>query len=117
MNNLIYDPHTEIFKALAHPVRCAIIDLLHDSERCVCYMETFLGLRQAYLSQQLHVLREAGLITHRRDGWNVYYRLADESVFELLIIAEKLTGITTSDQQMSKNMGEHKPGCIQKELA
>ena len=48
-------------KALAHPVRLQILDMLRaDDEVCVCHMEAAFGKRQAYISQQLMVLREAG---------------------------------------------------------
>jgi DNA-binding transcriptional ArsR family regulator len=50
------------FKALAHPVRLQILDMLRSGEVCVCHMEAVLGKRQAYISQQLMVLRDAGLV-------------------------------------------------------
>ncbi len=64
-----YEAQVKIYKALAHPTRLAILDLLRDGEHCVCHLEAFLGLRQAYISQQLLILREAGLVQDRRDGW------------------------------------------------
>jgi DNA-binding transcriptional ArsR family regulator len=69
-----------LFKLLSHPSRLAILALLRDGEQCVCHMEAALHLRQAYISQQLMVLRRAGLITDRRDGWNVFYRLTKPEV-------------------------------------
>jgi ArsR family transcriptional regulator len=73
-----------LFKLLSHPSRLAILHLLRDGEECVCHMEAALGLRQAYISQQLMVLRQAGLVTDRRDGWNVFYRVTKPEVFALL---------------------------------
>lgn len=73
-----------LFKLLSHPSRLAILHLLRDGEECVCHMEAALGLRQAYISQQLMVLRQAGLVTDRRDGWNVFYRVSKPEVFALL---------------------------------
>ena len=71
-----YQRQANLFKLLMHPVRLAILDALsHDDEACVCHLEAVLHQRQAYISQQLMVLREAGLIDMRREGWNVYYRL------------------------------------------
>jgi ArsR family transcriptional regulator len=72
------------FKALAHPVRLQILDMLRRGEVCVCHMETALGRRQAYISQQLMVLREAGLVEARKEGLQMYYRLADDLTAELL---------------------------------
>jgi ArsR family transcriptional regulator len=72
------------FKALGHPVRLAILDSLRDGEQCVCHLESALGMRQAYISQQLAVLKEAGIIRERRDGWNMYYRVIRPDVFALI---------------------------------
>ena len=63
-----------LFRALGHPARIAILSTLRDGEQCVCHMEAMLGLRQSAISQHLMVLRAAGLVEDRRDGWNVYYR-------------------------------------------
>lgn len=76
-----------LFKALAHPNRLTILLSLRDTERCVGDLEEALGLRQAYVSQQLTVLREAGLVCYRKDGWNVYYRIARPEVYTLLEMA------------------------------
>ena len=87
-----YDLQVQIFKVLTHPARLAILDILRDGEHCVCHMEAYLGLRQAYISQQLSVLREAGLIQDRREGWNIFYRVADERIYGLLDAVRQITG-------------------------
>jgi len=84
---------TQFFKVLAHPARIAIINILRDGEHCVCHMEAYLGLRQAFISQQLAVLREAGIIVDRRDGWNIFYRVISPQIYDLLDAANKLTGV------------------------
>lgn len=73
-----------LLKALSHPVRLAIVNALRDEEACVCHLEVLLGLRQAYLSQQLMSLREAGLLADRRIGSNVYYRVSEGRARALL---------------------------------
>ena len=73
-----------LFKLLSHPSRLAILHVLRDGEQCVCHMEAVLGLRQAYISQHLMVLRQAGLVTDRREGWNVFYRVVKPEVYALL---------------------------------
>jgi len=91
-NKLFLDIETQeanFLKLLAHPVRIAILKILRQEEACVCHIEATLGYRQAYLSQQLAVLREAGIITDRRDGWNVYYQIQNHQVFGVLDIAAK----------------------------
>jgi ArsR family transcriptional regulator len=81
-----------LFKALAHPKRLAILQVLRDDEHCVCEIEEALDLRQAYVSQQLTVLREAGLVCYRKDGWNVRYRIARPEVYTLLEMATIIHG-------------------------
>lgn len=87
-----YDSQVKLFKALMHPGRLAILDVLRSGEACVCHMEAALGFRQAYLSQQLMVLREAGLVDDRRDGWNVYYRVVKPDVFAVIDAARSTLG-------------------------
>ncbi|MCC7206428.1 MAG: helix-turn-helix transcriptional regulator [Anaerolineae bacterium] len=89
------EPLTRLFKALMHPARIAILDALRGGEQCVCHLEAHLGYRQAYLSQQLAVLREAGLVADNRDGWNVYYRVAEPGVFDLLDSARAMLHLPT----------------------
>jgi len=79
-----YDDYASRFRALAHPVRLQILDMLRGGEVCVCHMEAALGKRQAYISQQLIVLREARLVEARKDGLQVFYRLADSALQDLL---------------------------------
>lgn len=83
---------TQLFKALMHPARLAILDELRQGEACVCHLEAQLGLRQAYVSQQLMVLREAGVVTDRRVGLNSYYAVADQRVYGLVDLARALAG-------------------------
>jgi len=79
-----YDSQAELLKALAHPVRLKILDILRDDERCVCHIEAVLKLRQAYISQQLMTLRKVGLVADRKDGLRVYYHITDRSIFRVL---------------------------------
>lgn len=80
----VYGQQTEVLKALAHPVRLQILDALRGAPECVCHLETMLGQRQAYVSQQLARLREADLVVDEKDGLNVFYRVKDPQVFALL---------------------------------
>jgi DNA-binding transcriptional ArsR family regulator len=88
----LHDPQIQIFKVLTHPARLAILEILRDGEHCVCHMEAYLGFRQAYISQQLSVLREAGLIQDRRDGWNIFYRVTDQRIYDVIDAVRKMTG-------------------------
>ena len=80
-----YREAATLLKALNHPVRLQILQVLAaDEEACVCHLECALGRRQAYISQQLSRLREAGLVADRREGLNVFYHLADPALPPLL---------------------------------
>ena len=91
-----YDQLAARFKALAHPVRLQILDMLRSGEACVCHMETALGKRQAYISQQLMVLRDAELVDTRKDGLQVFYCLADDITATLL---DSIFGPTSETKQ------------------
>jgi len=79
-----YQRATEVFHLLSHPARLHILDELRRAEACVCHLQTVLGRPQAYVSQQLRVLREAEVVTDRKDGLLVYYRLNDPQIMQLL---------------------------------
>lgn len=85
-----YQAEANLHKALAHPVRLRILDILAGQEACVCHLTAALGQRQPYVSQQLGTLREAGLVTDRRDGTLVYYRLRDRHLAQLLIQCQRM---------------------------
>ena len=80
----------ELLKVLSHPVRLRILEVLRGAEQCVCHMEAALGLRQAYISQNLTVLRDAGLVSVRREGWNIYYTLLQPEVFDIIDAAKSM---------------------------
>ena len=98
----------QLFKALAHPARLALLEVLRNSEECVCHMEAVLGFRQAYLSQQLAVLRETGILQDRREGWNIYYRIVREDVLDILNAIRS----TLLEQTQPSNLGKpHECDC------
>ncbi|GBF23503.1 transcriptional regulator ArsR family [Candidatus Gastranaerophilus sp. (ex Termes propinquus)] len=76
MSREFYIKKTEIFKALANPVRLQIVDLLLDGEKCVCEIVEKLECEQPHVSKSLAKLKHAGLIKDRKEGLNVYYSLA-----------------------------------------
>jgi ArsR family transcriptional regulator len=79
-----YEQASEVFHLLSHPARLQILDELRRDPACVCHLEAVLNKAQAYVSQQLRVLREAGAVSDRRDGLFVYYRLVDDQVEQVL---------------------------------
>jgi DNA-binding transcriptional ArsR family regulator len=87
-----YQAEAKIFKVLMHPARLAILELLRSGEECVCHMEAVLGYRQAYISQHLAVMKEAGLVEDRKEGWNSYYRVLQPELFDIIDLAMAMTG-------------------------
>ena len=81
-----------LLQAIGPGIRLQIILAIGRGEACVCHLEALLGLRQAYISQQLMALREAGVISSRREGRYVYYRLAEPRVLDLLRLAWRIQG-------------------------
>ena len=84
MNENPYRQTAKLFHLLSHPARLHILDELRRSEACVCHLQTVLRRPQAYVSQQLRVLREAEVVTDRKDGLLVFYRLANPRIEQLL---------------------------------
>jgi ArsR family transcriptional regulator len=75
-----YQQQATLLKAIGHPVRLRIVDLLRMEPECVCHLSAALGKPQPYVSQQLAILRNAGVIVDERGGANIFYRLADADV-------------------------------------
>lgn len=75
---------TEVLRLLGNPDRLLLLCLLSQEELCVGEIETRLDIRQPTLSQQLGVLRRENLVATRREGKNIYYRISDPKVLELL---------------------------------
>jgi ArsR family transcriptional regulator, virulence genes transcriptional regulator len=71
-----------IGRALADPKRLCVLETLAAGEASVSELSTCVGCHVPNMSQHLAVLRSAGLVTTRRDGSTVYYRLADPKVLE-----------------------------------
>jgi ArsR family transcriptional regulator len=77
----------ELLRALAAPVRIAIVLQLRESERCVHELVDALGVTQPLISQHLRVLKAAGVVSGERHGREVVYRLVDEHLAHIVIDA------------------------------
>ncbi len=80
----------EFFKALAHPLRIAVLDALRNGELGVNELCNLLKVEQSTLSQQLSVLRARNIVVARKEGLNVYYSVRDATVFRLLDVAKEI---------------------------
>ena len=84
MDKKVAEHVAEVMKAVGHPVRLQIIELLEKREMCVGDIVQALGGKQAITSQQLNMMRDKGVLGCRRDGTKVYYRIENKSVIKLL---------------------------------
>ena len=97
----------EFFKTLAHPVRVKVLELLCEREHAVAEMLPEVGVEASNLSQQLAVLRGAGLVTARREGSAVYYTLTDPRVADLLAVARSIrTSLLTDQLELLSDAGQ-----------
>ena len=80
----------ELFKSLAHPARVRALEVLAEGERSVGELQPLVGIESSHLSQQLAVLRRAGVVTTRKEGASVIYAVRDPLVVELLAVAKGL---------------------------
>jgi ArsR family transcriptional regulator len=80
----------EFFKAMGHPVRIRVLELLSEGERPVSEMLEIIDIEQSHLSQQLGVLRRAGLVDSHRKGSHVVYAMADDRLVELLRLSREM---------------------------
>jgi ArsR family transcriptional regulator len=83
-----------ILKTISHPSRLAILLAIGDRETCVCHLESMLGWSQSYISQQLMALRQAGLVTTRRERRFIHYKLADPALLSLVRQAAELKALS-----------------------
>lgn len=97
----LYRMKAEFFKTLGHPARIRVLELLSSREYAVSEMLPDVGIEPANLSQQLSILRRAGLVTARRDGLSVRYTLTSPQVAELLTVARAiLTGVVAGQAEL-----------------
>lgn len=74
---------SELFKAIADPTRIKIINILINTEACVCDIAALLNMTQSAISHQLRVLKSARLVKYRKEGKVVYYSLDDYHVNDI----------------------------------
>jgi ArsR family transcriptional regulator, zinc-responsive transcriptional repressor len=86
----------EILRALAAPVRIAIVLQLLESQRCVHELVDALGVPQPLVSQHLRILKAAGVVEGERSGREVLYRLADQHLAHIVIAAVTHAGEETT---------------------
>lgn len=89
----------ELFRALGHPARIRILEVLAEGEHSVGEIQPRVGVESSHLSQQLGVLRRAGLVSTRKEGSSVIYAIRDQQLVELLAVARSILITALSQSQ------------------
>ena len=72
---LLFEKQAEVAKAIAHPLRIAIIHFLKNGEQCVCDIAKYVGSERSNVSRHLSVMVNAGVLEYRKEGLKVIYKL------------------------------------------
>jgi DNA-binding transcriptional ArsR family regulator len=89
MQNLLREYKANVFQALAHPTRIAILEALRHGELAAGAIQEQLGIEQANLSQHLAILRSRQIVAHRKEGNQVFYSLRNPILVEVLDIMRR----------------------------
>ncbi|MHC4664376.1 MAG: ArsR/SmtB family transcription factor [Planctomycetota bacterium] len=79
---LLFEKQAEVVKAIAHPLRIAIVDFLKNGEQCVCDIAEYVGSERSNVSRHLSVMVNAGVLEYRKEGLKVIYRLKTPCILE-----------------------------------
>ena len=90
MNLEIQQFKADFFKALAHPLRIQILEILAEEDKSVNEILALLNMEGSAVSQQLTVLRAKNIVVGTKDGNRVIYSLRDPAIIELLSVAKKI---------------------------
>lgn len=86
----LHEFKADFFKALGHPLRIQILELLADGDKNVNEIQTLLGSEGSSVSQQLTILRSKNIVYGTKDGNRVIYSLRDPMIIELLQVARQI---------------------------
>jgi len=109
----IYEVKAQFFKTLGHPARIRVLEVLAGGPRSVSELQPDVGLEASHLSQQLSVLRKAGIVQAERQGSSQIYSVTDPQIFELLNVAKQLiiTSLSgTEDMLAELDSMNYQPG-------
>ncbi len=82
--NLLYEKQAEVAKAVAHPLRIAVLDFLKDGEKCVCDIAEHAGSERSNVSRHLSVMVAANVLVCRKEGLKVFYSLKCPCILDFL---------------------------------
>lgn len=104
MNKKLYEIHAEICKTLGNAKRIEILNVLQDGELSVSEIADILGISSANVSQHLAVMKQKGILTARREGINIYYKVSNPKVNQACaLMREVLLEQLGEGQKMAKD--------------
>jgi len=96
---LLFEKQAEVAKAVAHPLRMAIVDFLKNGEQCVCDIAEHVGSERSNVSRHLAVMVNAGLLEWRKDGLKVLYRLKCPCIVDFFSCVSRVLKQQAKDSQ------------------
>lgn len=96
---LLFEKQAEIAKAIAHPLRIAVVNFLKDGEQCVCDIARHVRSERSNVSRHLSVMVKAGLLDYRKEGLKVIYKLKTPCIFDFLSCTSRLLKQQAADNQ------------------
>ncbi|GAB4335016.1 MAG: metalloregulator ArsR/SmtB family transcription factor [Calditrichia bacterium] len=90
MKQKIYELKADLLSALGHANRLRILEFLKNGEQCNCDIYPELDLEQSNLSRHMKILQEAGIVTARKKGLKVYYKVVDPRIYEIMDIVSEI---------------------------
>ena len=80
--HLLFEKQAEIAKAMAHPLRIAVLDFLKDGEKCVCDIAENIGAERSNVSRHLSLMVSAGILEFHKEGLKVIYKLKTPCILD-----------------------------------
>jgi len=104
MQNQLYRAKAKILKAMAHPLRLAVIDFLRDGPRCVCDITKAVGAQRSNISRHLALMESAGIVESEKKGLMVFYCLKTPCITNFFSCVEGVlrSNLRQSNQLLSK---------------
>jgi len=96
---LLFEKQADIAKAIAHPLRIAIIDFLKDGEQCVCDIAQFVGSERSNVSRHLSVMVKAGILDWHKEGLKVIYKLKFTCIIDFFSCVTRVLKQQAKDNQ------------------
>lgn len=111
MDERLFSMEADFLKALGHPTRLRILEHLRAGEKCVCEFTEDLDMEQSNTSQHLAVLRKQGILSFRKEGLKVIYKVNHPEVFTILdLVKDVLVSQVNASMAMLKKSTREKGG-------